>query len=521
MSKLRRSCKNKPDAFCYICGEVTLSKYRRNLSNKIKSLYYAYFGCAVGDQDKDWAPHFCCLDCNNKLGKWFAGKNVSLGFAVPMVWREQKDHTTDCYFCLTQIQGYSQKTKKNIAYPNLPSAIRPVLHSSELPIPKPPSDLAVISDESAECSTDLSTDFDPCVSERRPHFITQEDLNDLVRDLNLSKDKSELLASRLLQWNLLTLGTKVTFYRQRSKDLSNLFSGDYELCYCNNIPGLFESIGINYDPNDWRLFVDSSKESMKAVLLHNENILPSVPVAYSTTLKENYITLQLILERINYNTNRWLVCADLKVVAILAGLRLGYTKYCCFLCLWNSRARSKHYKKKHWPVRRDIEPGQHNVIALPLVPQEKIILPPLHIKLGLFKQFVKALNKDSPVFNFLQAAFPNLSKAKIKEVVFVGPQIRKLLLNDEFDKMLKEEERVAWICFKDICQKFLGSHRAENYDEVVSNLLHSYEVLGCKMSLKVHFLASHLHFFHRNLGDVSDEHCERFHQDIAVIEKRY
>ena len=160
---------------------------------------------------------------------------------------------------------------------------------------------------------------------------------------------------------------------------------------------------------------------MKAVLLHNGNILPSVPVAYSTTLKENYITLQLILERINYNTNRWLVRADLKVVAILAGLRLGYTKYCCFLCLWNSRARSKHYKKKHWPVRRDIEPGQHNVIALPLVPQEKIILPPLHIKLGLFKQFVKALNKDSPVFNFLQAAFPNLSKAKIKEVVFVRP----------------------------------------------------------------------------------------------------
>ena len=244
-----------------------------------------------------------------------------------------------------------------------------------MPIPKPPSDLPVISDESAECSTDSSTDFDSCVSERRLHFITQEDLNDLVRDLNLSKDKSELLASRLQQWNLLTLGTKVTFYRQKSKDLSNLFSADGELCYCNNIPGLFESIGINYDLNDWRLFVDSSKESMKAVLLHNGNILPSVPVAYSTTLKENYITLQLILDRINYNTSRWLVCIDLKVVAILAGLQLGYTKYCCFLCLWDPRAHNKHYKKKHWPVRRDIEPGQHNVTALPLVPQEKIILP--------------------------------------------------------------------------------------------------------------------------------------------------
>ena len=116
-----------------------------------------------------------------------------------------------------------------------------------------------------------------------------------------------------------------------------------------------------------------------------------------------------------HNTNRWSVCADLKVVAILTGLQLGYTKYCCFLCLWDSRARSEHYKKKQWPLRRDIEPGQHNVTALPLVPQERIILPPLHIKLGLFKQFVKALDKDSPVFNFLQTTFPSLSNAKIKE----------------------------------------------------------------------------------------------------------
>ena len=171
----------------------------------------------------------------------------------------------------------------------------------------------------------------------------------------------------------LTPGIKVTFYRKRSKDLSSLFSADGQLCYCNNISGLFESIGINYDSNDWRLFVDSSKESMKAVLLHNGNVLPFVPVAYSTTLKENYITFQLILNRINYNTNRWSVCADLKVVAILTGLQLGYTKYCCFLCLWDSRAHSEHYKKKQWPLRRDIEPGQHNVTALPLVPQERII----------------------------------------------------------------------------------------------------------------------------------------------------
>jgi len=41
------------------------------------------------------------------------------------------------------------------------------------------------------------------------------------------------------------------------------------------------------------------------------------------------------------------------------------------------------------------------------------------------------------------------------------------------------------------------------------------------MSVKIHFLESHLDFFPENLGEVSDEHGERFHQDILAMEKRY
>ena len=85
-------------------------------------------------------------------------------------------------------------------------------------------------------------------------MITQEDLNDLlVRDLNLSKGKSELLGSRLQQWNLLSSETKVSFYHQRSKALSvYLTSTDGEICYYNDIPAVFKSIGINYNPDDKR-----------------------------------------------------------------------------------------------------------------------------------------------------------------------------------------------------------------------------------------------------------------------------
>ncbi len=45
--------------------------------------------------------------------------------------------------------------------------------------------------------------------------------------------------------------------------------------------------------------------------------------------------------------------------------------------------------------------------------------------------------------------------------------------------------------------------------------------MGCNMSLKTHFLDSHLNFFPSNCGAVSDEHGQRFHQDISSMWKRY
>ena len=114
-----------------------------------------------------------------------------------------------------------------------------------------------------------------------------------------------------------------------------------------------------------------------------------------------------------------------------------------------------------------------------------------------------------------------MSNATIKEGVFVGPQIRKLILNDMFDKTLNETELAAWKSFKQVWLNFLGLHKSSDFEDVVANLLRNYHKMECKMSLKVHFLHSHLSFFQENLGAVSDEHGERFHHHIAVIEKRF
>ena len=119
------------------------------------------------------------------------------------------------------------------------------------------------------------------------------------------------------------------------------------------------------------------------------------------------------------------------------GLQGGFTKHCCFLCLWDSRATAQHYETKEWPKRNSYAPGVKNIQHIPLVNSDKVLMPPLHIKLGLMKNFVKAMAKqNSNGFEFLCKKFPKLSLAKLKEGTFVGPQIRKVFEDPECEKTL-------------------------------------------------------------------------------------
>ena len=121
------------------------------------------------------------------------------------------------------------------------------------------------------------------------------------RDVYLTKEKSEFLASRLQERNLLEKRVEITLYRKRTEDLLALFTMKDNLCFCNDITELFEQLEILYDKTNWRLFMDTSKDSIKSVLLHNGNTLPSVPIAYSTTMKKSYENLKAILTSMQYD----------------------------------------------------------------------------------------------------------------------------------------------------------------------------------------------------------------------------
>ncbi|ESO11940.1 hypothetical protein HELRODRAFT_158303 [Helobdella robusta] len=93
-------------------------------------------------------------------------------------------------------------------------------------------------------------------------------------------------------------------------------------------------------------------------------------------------------------------------------------------------------------------------------------------------------------------------------------------LGKKFFETIDQYELATWDAFIQMCQGFLGKYKTSNYADLVDGLIASYQQLGYNMSLKVHFLHSHLSFFSTN-GGVSDENGERFHQTIATMEHRY
>ena len=119
-------------------------------------------------------------------------------------------------------------------------------------------------------------------------------MNDLIRVLNLSKNEAEVLDSRLKKKNLFEKDVKISLYRDREKDLTTYFFSQDTLIYYNDVDALIRAIGHEHQPQNWRLFIDSNKLSLKAVLLHKGNEYPSKPIAHATNIKGCYDLFNLV-----------------------------------------------------------------------------------------------------------------------------------------------------------------------------------------------------------------------------------
>ena len=92
-----------------------------------------------------------------------------------------------------------------------------------------------------------------------------------------------------------------------------------------------------------------------------------------------------------------------------------------------------------------------------------------------------------------------MSSEKLKTGVFDGPQIRKIMRDPGFVKSMTVVKSAAWISFSLVVKNFLGNTKADNYKELVEDMLLNFQ----NLSIKVHYLFCHLDRFPENFGDLS------------------
>jgi hypothetical protein len=136
--------------------------------------------------------------------------------------------------------------------------IRPVPHTENLNVPVPPQQHILDSDDepienrekTPQPSTPMDADFTADLQFNEFHRITQGELNDLVRDLDVTNSKAELLGSRLQQWDLLKENVRISVYYKRHEDLVQFFKMERGLVACTDIDGLMQTLSINHNPLD-------------------------------------------------------------------------------------------------------------------------------------------------------------------------------------------------------------------------------------------------------------------------------
>lgn len=134
-------------------------------------------------------------------------------------------------------------------------------------------------------------------------------MNDLGKNLELTHERMEILGSRLKTKGQVEEGVTTTL-RNVTDDFRKTFAEDehtdrnrrkQKMAYLNNLEGLFELLERQHEVDEWRLFIDSNKKSLKFVLLHNENKFPSIILAYRVDPKESYEDFEKILTLIKYD----------------------------------------------------------------------------------------------------------------------------------------------------------------------------------------------------------------------------
>lgn len=288
-------CAHK-DQFCFVCGFFTDANHRHSLSSSPKVIFaYEHF-FQLKYTEKDYAPSIVCESCSRRLRGWrmLEKQHKCLPLLFPMRWIPLTPHVADrCYFCLNIARGLHFDIRKKVNIVPGENALMSVERTPEDPVPVPPalhstqrfseldrdeeyaeagvfettaeelitpSTSGEVSHRTSKSSTH-SLYLPPGVHSIEKHAITEKDFDDLCRDFRIPLYLSEDLLSRFKDWNLMEPGVTIAHVRNRHHEMDRFFAEYNKLIYCCDIEGLFERFGHPHHPNEWTLFIDSSRQS--------------------------------------------------------------------------------------------------------------------------------------------------------------------------------------------------------------------------------------------------------------------
>lgn len=185
----------------------------------MKGAYETYFGRSLSNLDKPWTPTSFCGHCAGRLDRWYKFGSAQLEFAVPVIWREPKDHTSDCYFCAMPNIGIGFAAKRFTAYPwHVSSVDRPVPHDERRPVPQSPmyyanrmkTSTAVEAPTAVANETANDKNGDEAFINMEPVFFNAENFQNLLSRMQppLLSGQEKTLTSTLLEMNLLHLSRR-------------------------------------------------------------------------------------------------------------------------------------------------------------------------------------------------------------------------------------------------------------------------------------------------------------------------
>jgi len=91
------------------------------------------------------------------------------------------------------------------------------------------------------------------------------------------------------------------------------------------------------------------------------------------------------------------------------------------------------------------------------------------------------MDQNSTEFMYLKNKFPTINDAKIKERISVRPQLRELIQDVKSEDQLGEVEKAVLQSCKNVTTNLLGNHKAENYHDMMADLIQCYKAMGCNV----------------------------------------